>query len=305
MAAPRPPPIRTMKPRLAAVRAGKLSRACAARPISCWSKAPAARPKSICAPDDIANMGFARAADVPVVLIGDIDRGGVIASLVGTKAVLGAEDARADRRLHRQQVPRRSRACLLRACDASRRRPAGSRSGWCRISPTRALLPAEDALALEQKRPAKPARACASPCRSCRTSPISTISIRSTPSPRSSSCACGRAKRCRAMPTSSSCPARRRPSPISTALRSAGLDIDIAAHRRRGGMMLGTVRRLSDARHDASPIRAGIEGPPGSVAGLGLLDIKTTLSDDKRARTGARARRATVRRSPATRCIWA
>src|ERR1700727_2603222 len=38
--------------------------------------------------NDIANMGFARAADVPVVLIGDIDRGGVIASLVGTKAVI-------------------------------------------------------------------------------------------------------------------------------------------------------------------------------------------------------------------------
>src|ERR1700756_2482796 len=43
--------------------------------------------------NDIANMGFARAAKVPVVLIGDIDRGGVIASLVGTKAVLEAEDA--------------------------------------------------------------------------------------------------------------------------------------------------------------------------------------------------------------------
>ena len=43
--------------------------------------------------NDIANMGFARAADVPVVLIGDIDRGGVIASLVGTKAVLDPEDA--------------------------------------------------------------------------------------------------------------------------------------------------------------------------------------------------------------------
>src|ERR1700683_1374454 len=43
--------------------------------------------------NDIANMGFARAADAPVVLIGDIDRGGVIASLVGTKTVIAPEDA--------------------------------------------------------------------------------------------------------------------------------------------------------------------------------------------------------------------
>src|SRR6516165_3696103 len=42
---------------------------------------------------DIANMGFARACNVPVVLVGDIERGGVIASLVGTKAVLPADDA--------------------------------------------------------------------------------------------------------------------------------------------------------------------------------------------------------------------
>ena len=44
-------------------------------------------------PDDIANMGFARAAGVPVCLVGDIDRGGVIAALVGTRAVLDPEDA--------------------------------------------------------------------------------------------------------------------------------------------------------------------------------------------------------------------
>src|SRR5690606_30184541 len=41
---------------------------------------------------DIANMGFAEAADVPVVIVGDIDRGGVIASLVGTHAVLDEAD---------------------------------------------------------------------------------------------------------------------------------------------------------------------------------------------------------------------
>ncbi|MCG4880633.1 cobyric acid synthase CobQ, partial [Amedibacillus dolichus] len=46
---------------------------------------------------DIANMGFARAAGVPVVLVGDIDRGGVIASLVGTHAVLEAGDRAAIR----------------------------------------------------------------------------------------------------------------------------------------------------------------------------------------------------------------
>ncbi|MEM6825505.1 MAG: cobyric acid synthase, partial [Pseudomonadota bacterium] len=41
---------------------------------------------------DIANMGFAEAADLPVVLCGDIDRGGVIAQIVGTKAVISEAD---------------------------------------------------------------------------------------------------------------------------------------------------------------------------------------------------------------------
>ena len=41
---------------------------------------------------DIANMGFASEANVPVVLIGDIDRGGVIASIVGTHTILPSED---------------------------------------------------------------------------------------------------------------------------------------------------------------------------------------------------------------------
>ncbi|MEM7197208.1 MAG: cobyric acid synthase [Pseudomonadota bacterium] len=43
--------------------------------------------------DDIANMGFAKAANVPVILVGDIDRGGVIAAIAGTRTVLTQGDA--------------------------------------------------------------------------------------------------------------------------------------------------------------------------------------------------------------------
>jgi adenosylcobyric acid synthase len=41
---------------------------------------------------DIANMGFATLAKVPVVLVGDIDRGGVIASIVGSHTILPDAD---------------------------------------------------------------------------------------------------------------------------------------------------------------------------------------------------------------------
>ena len=44
---------------------------------------------------DIANMGFARAANCPVALIGDIDRGGIFAQILGVKAALAPEDAAA------------------------------------------------------------------------------------------------------------------------------------------------------------------------------------------------------------------
>src|SRR6185437_1190711 len=103
---------------------------------------------------DIANMGFARAADVPVVLIGDIDRGGVIASLVGTKAVIAPQDAaqvcgfivnkfRGDPALFASGM-----ACIAQL------------TGWPALGlipffPQARALPAEDALALEQNRPAK------------------------------------------------------------------------------------------------------------------------------------------------------
>ena len=181
--------------------------------------------------NDIANMGFARAADVPVVLIGDIDRGGVIASLVGTKAVMAPDDAA----LVRGFIVNKFRGDP--ALFASGMAQIAQATGWepLGLVPYFAdarLLPAEDALALEQRPRAKRERArCASRCRSCRTSPISTISIRSRPSPRSSSSGCGRARRCRAMPISSSCRARRRPSPIS---RRCARPASISTSRRIG-----------------------------------------------------------------------
>src|SRR5271169_5345228 len=104
--------------------------------------------------NDIANMGFAQAADVPVVLIGDIDRGGVIAGLVGTKAVLAPEDAarvcgfivnkfRGDAALFAEGMERIVEATGWQAL------------GLVPFFPDARLLPAEDALALEQTRPAK------------------------------------------------------------------------------------------------------------------------------------------------------
>jgi adenosylcobyric acid synthase len=65
------------------------------------------------------------------------------------------------------------------------------------------------------------------------------------------------------------------------ALRAAGFDVDIAAHRRRGGMILGLCggyQMLGSIIRDP----AGIEGPPGAAGGLGLLAVETVLSADKR-----------------------
>jgi len=65
------------------------------------------------------------------------------------------------------------------------------------------------------------------------------------------------------------------------ALRRAGFHIDIAAHLRRGGVVLGLCggyQMLGRAIRDP----AGVEGPAGVADGLGLLDIETVLSDEKR-----------------------
>jgi adenosylcobyric acid synthase len=64
-------------------------------------------------------------------------------------------------------------------------------------------------------------------------------------------------------------------------LRAQGWDIDLAAHVRRGGHVLGLCggfQMLGQQIHDPE----GLEGPPGSVAGLGLLHVETVMRPDKR-----------------------
>ncbi len=64
------------------------------------------------------------------------------------------------------------------------------------------------------------------------------------------------------------------------ALRAAGWDIDILAHARRGGAVLGLCAGYQMlGRRIADP--GGIEGPAGDAPGLGLLDVETVLTDDK------------------------
>ena len=68
------------------------------------------------------------------------------------------------------------------------------------------------------------------------------------------------------------------------ALREVGWDIDILAHRRRGGHVLGLCggyQMLGATVRD--PL--GLEGPPGSAEGLGLLAVETELVPDKTVRT--------------------
>ena len=104
--------------------------------------------------NDIANMGFARAADVPVVLIGDIDRGGVIASLVGTKAVIAPEDAT----LVRGFLVNKFRGDVALFADGMAQ--IATTTGWQALGlvpffADARKLPAEDALALDRRRSAK------------------------------------------------------------------------------------------------------------------------------------------------------
>jgi adenosylcobyric acid synthase len=231
---------------------------------------------------DIANMGFARAADVPVVLLGDIDRGGVIAQIVGTKAVISPEDA--------AQVV----GFLVNKFrgDASLFAPGmaliEAHTGWPALGllphfRDAGLLPAEDAVALGKRRaPGDGAITIVVPVLPHIANFDDLDPLRAEPAVR-----LVMLRRGEVLPAGVDLvilPGSKATIADLAALRSEGWDIDIAAHVRRGGRVLGICggyqmlgTRISDPQ--------GIEGPAGSVAGLGLLDVITTLTPVKALRS--------------------
>jgi adenosylcobyric acid synthase len=98
---------------------------------------------------DIANLGFAQAAEVPVVLVGDIDRGHVIASLIGAHTVLDA----ADRDRIKGFIINKFRGDASLFADGLT--TIQSYTGWPNLGvvpwlPVAQRLPAEDAMQLER-----------------------------------------------------------------------------------------------------------------------------------------------------------
>jgi adenosylcobyric acid synthase len=230
--------------------------------------------------NDIANMGFARACDVPVVLIGDIDRGGVIASLVGTKSVIAPEDAaliggflvnkfRGDPSLFADGMTQVAKATGWQAL------------GLVPYFAEARLLPAEDALALESARPAKQGAAfkIAVPV-------LPHIANFDDLDPLDAEPAVDlvRVRPGEALPGDAALiilPGSKATISDLKALREAGFDIDIAAHVRRGGAVLGLCggyQMLGGAIRDPD----GVEGNSSAAMGLALLDVATTLSREKR-----------------------
>lgn len=230
--------------------------------------------------NDIANMGFARAANVPVILAADIDRGGVIAQLVGTQAVLAPEDAA----MVRGFIVNKFRGDPSLFDDGYRfieTRTCWHGFGVVPYFPEAALLPGEDAQDLRRRRPVQAAPgsvkiACLLLSRIANFDDLDPL--RAEPGIDLVLVEPGQP-----IPGDASLviiPGSKSTRGDLTFLRAQGWDIDLQAHYRRGGAILGICggyQMLGREIHDPE----GLEGPPGTLPGLGLLDISTRMEAQK------------------------
>ncbi|MFQ5765374.1 MAG: cobyric acid synthase [Rhodospirillales bacterium] len=228
---------------------------------------------------DIANMGFAEAAQVPVVLVADIERGGVIASLVGTHALL--EDA--ERALVRGYVVNKFRGepKLFEDGVAAIGTRTGLRCfGIIPFFATARLLPQEDAMSLEGPgTKVEDAAITVAVPRLARIAnfddldPLSAepgvhVTIVDPGSP---------------LPADADVviiPGSKATLADLKLIRDEGWDVDIQAHMRRGGLVVGLCggfQMLGKTVADPD----GVEGPPSDAPGLGLLDVVTVIAKNK------------------------
>jgi adenosylcobyric acid synthase len=227
---------------------------------------------------DIANMGFARAAGVPVILAGDIDRGGVIAQIVGTKAVLDRADAELIAGFLINKF-RGDPGLFANGIEAIEHMTGWACLGLIPFCAEAAKLPEEDSLGLSAAKPA-----------GC--GPI-TIAVPVLPGianfddldPFSleSGVRLVMVRSGEALPAKAALvilPGSKATIADLAAFRREGWDIDLLAHVRRGGHVLGLCggyQMLGKSIRD--PL--GLEGPPGEAQGLGLLDVETVLEGKK------------------------
>lgn len=225
---------------------------------------------------DIANMGFAEAANCPVVLVGDIDRGGVIAQLVGTKSVLSPKDAA---RITGFAVNKfRGDPSLFDAGVME----IETRTDWPSLGvipwfDAAWRLPAEDVMDIATRKGG--AFKIAVP----RLSRIANFDdldpLVAEPNVTVEIIEAGHA-----LPGDADLiliPGTKSTIADLAYFRTQGWDIDLAAHVRRGGAVLGICggyQMLGDEICDDE----GIEGPPTRVRGLGHLSITTHMKPEKR-----------------------
>ena len=227
---------------------------------------------------DIANMGFARAAGVPVVLVGDIDRGGVIASIVGTKAVIDPDDATMIKGFLINKFRGDPRLFDYGYAEIARR------TGWpgLGVVPWIAAardLPAEDAVVLDRAVATGGGVTIAVPMLSRIANFDDFDPLIHEPAVRLVFVQPGQP-----IPADAGLiilPGTKATIADLAFLRAQGWDIDVAAHVRRGGALLGICggyQMLGQTIEDPD----GVEGSPETVSGLGYLPVTTRLTGDKR-----------------------
>ncbi|MDB6176482.1 cobyric acid synthase [Paracoccus sp. Z330] len=227
-------------------------------------------------PRDIANMGFARAANVPVVLAGDIDRGGVIAQIIGTQNVIDPLDAE----MIRGFLINKFRGDPRLFDDGYRF--IQERTGWAGfgVVPWFAeahRLPAEDAVDLRASTGKGLNVVCLTLSRIANFDDLDPLAAE----PGVALTMLGPGQPIPANADLVIVPGTKSTTGDLAFLRAQGWDIDLIAHRRRGGHVLGICggyQMLGQVIDDPQ----GVDGAKGRVEGLGLLQIRTVMAGDKR-----------------------